>query len=58
MFKNKVTTTIMLVAVIGGSLFLCVSENLQGRTEWTDWLYPTIIGIAGLVFVLINRRRK
>ena len=58
MFKNKVTTIVILAGVVGGSLFLCASENLQGRTEWTDWLYPTVIGIAGLVFILINRRRK
>lgn len=58
MFKSKITTLVMLASVVCGSIFLAVNEYIQGRSDWAEWMYPTIMGIIGLGFVLYARVKK
>ena len=56
MFKSRVTTLIMLASVMCFSVLSVVAEYTQGRGY--VWIYPTVLGIVGLIVVLYVRVKK
>lgn len=56
MFNTKPTTSIMLACIVCGSLFLCGANYFSGSDAWIAWVYTTVIGIVGLVFVFVTKR--
>ena len=58
MFESKITVSVMRAGVVCGCIFLCVSNYLQGSEAWVGWAYPTVIGVAGLVLILVIKDAK
>ena len=55
-FTPKITTLVMLAGIFFFSILCILSEYTQGRGE--AWILPIVICTFGLVFMLINNRKR
>ena len=53
MFRSKITILIMLISVACCCMFLCIGEG-----RGSVWIYPTILSIIGLIFIIIKNYKK